>query len=188
MAIARSIISNPRVLLLDEATSALDANAEHIVQQALNNVAVGRTMVVIAHRLSTIRDADNIVVMSKGTIVEQGSQSELIEFGGAYSRLVLAQDLGRDGTGEEAEKETTTGSSGERMAVTKAISAAGWPASDPEAAGAAALNYNLLKSLVIIIKEQRRLWFPFAVIGIAAAIGGAYFPYQSVKKHAHTVG
>ncbi|EEU35319.1 uncharacterized protein NECHADRAFT_36975 [Fusarium vanettenii 77-13-4] len=86
--IARSIISNPKVLMLDEATSALDPNAEKIVQQALNNVAKGRTMIVIAHRLSTIRDADNIIVMAKGDTIEQGSHKELIEMGGTYSRLV----------------------------------------------------------------------------------------------------
>ncbi|GAO17306.1 hypothetical protein UVI_02044640 [Ustilaginoidea virens] len=93
--IARSIISNPKVLLLDEATSALDPNAEKVVQAALNNVAKGRTMVVIAHRLSTIRNADNIVVMAKGETVETGTHSELISMGGAYSRLVKAQDLGK---------------------------------------------------------------------------------------------
>ena len=172
MVIARSVISNPRVLLLDEATSALDANAERIVQQAFNNVAMGRTMVVIAHRLSTIRDADNIVVMSKGTIVEQGTHSELIELRGAYSRLVLAQDLGRGGHGEEAEQETTTEGSDEKMTITKSVSRAGQPDSDPEAANAVVLNYHLLRCLAIIIMEQRRLWFPFAIIAIAAAIGG----------------
>ncbi|KAI5463945.1 P-loop containing nucleoside triphosphate hydrolase protein [Mariannaea sp. PMI_226] len=88
--IARSIISNPRVLMLDEATSALDPNAEKVVQMALNNVARGRTMIVIAHRLSTIRDADNIVVMAKGEMIEQGTHKELIDMAGTYSRLTIA--------------------------------------------------------------------------------------------------
>lgn len=191
LAIARSVISNPRVLLLDEATSALDANAERIVQKALNNVAMGRTMVVIAHRLSTIRDADNIVVMSKGTIVEQGTHSELIELGGAYARLVLAQCLGQEGNEEGAEKEMTTESSSEKMAVTKTMPATARQDSDLEAANAAVLNYNLLKCLGIIIMEQKRLWLPFAITGIAAAIGGAYlscYPLRnilmpSVRRH-----
>ena len=73
--------------MLDEATSALDPNAEKIVQKALNNVAKGRTMLIIAHRLSTVRDADNIIVMAKGETIEQGTHSDLIDGGGAYSRL-----------------------------------------------------------------------------------------------------
>lgn len=93
VAIARSIVSQPKVLLLDEATSALDPHAEHIVQQALDRAAEGRTTIVIAHKLATIRKADNIVVMSKGQIVEQGTHSSLIEQDGAYARLVKVQDL-----------------------------------------------------------------------------------------------
>ncbi|KAF7551907.1 hypothetical protein G7Z17_g4685 [Cylindrodendrum hubeiense] len=93
VAIARSVISQPRILLLDEATSALDPHAEEIVQQALDNVSQGRTTVTIAHKLATIRNADNIVVMDKGCIVEQGTHHSLLEEGGAYARLVKAQDL-----------------------------------------------------------------------------------------------
>ena len=168
LAIARSVISNPRVLLLDEATSALDANAERIVQDALNNVAIGRTMVVIAHRLSTIRDADNIVVMSKGAIVEQGTHKELIDLGGGYSRLVLAQDLGKDDH-KASTHESRPGTVAEKIEVARTSSAT---AHHPEAASVKMLNYNLFKCLYIIIREQRNLWFPFAVIAIAAAIGG----------------
>ncbi|KAH6867341.1 multidrug resistance protein [Thelonectria olida] len=93
VAIARSVISRPRILLLDEATSALDPHAEKIVQQALDNVSKGRTTVTIAHKLATIRNADNIVVMDKGSIVEQGTHHSLLEADGAYARLVRAQDL-----------------------------------------------------------------------------------------------
>jgi ATP-binding cassette subfamily B (MDR/TAP) protein 1 len=93
VAIARSIVSQPRILLLDEATSALDPNAEDIVQKALNNVSQGRTTITIAHKLATIRDADNIVVMEKGCILEQGTHESLLKANGAYSRLVRAQDL-----------------------------------------------------------------------------------------------
>ncbi|KAJ0118657.1 ABC transporter [Diaporthe amygdali] len=93
LAIARSIISEPKVLLLDEATSALDPHAEGIVQKALDNVSKDRTTIVIAHKLATIREADNIVVMAKGRIIEQGTHSSLLAANGAYARLVQAQTL-----------------------------------------------------------------------------------------------
>jgi ATP-binding cassette subfamily B (MDR/TAP) protein 1 len=107
IAIARSIVSRPKVLLLDEATSALDPHAEGIVQQALDRAAEGRTTIVIAHKLATIRKADNIVVMSKGRIVEQGTHDGLVAQGGTYARLVRIQDLavGTGGSGSDAGQE-----------------------------------------------------------------------------------
>ncbi|KAL4913702.1 P-loop containing nucleoside triphosphate hydrolase protein [Aspergillus aurantiobrunneus] len=93
IAIARSVISEPKILLLDEATSALDPHAEGIVQKALDSVAKNRTTIVIAHKLATIRNADNIVVMSEGKIMEQGRHEELVSRKGIYGTLVKAQDL-----------------------------------------------------------------------------------------------
>ncbi|KAJ4859708.1 ABC transporter transmembrane region domain-containing protein [Trichoderma breve] len=93
IAIARAIVSDPKILLLDEATSALDTKSESAVQAALEVAAAGRTTIIIAHRLSTIKDAHNIVVMSHGRIIEQGTHVELINSKGHYFDLVSAQDI-----------------------------------------------------------------------------------------------
>ena len=88
LAIARAMVRNPRILILDEATSALDNISERQVQTALNDAVRGRTVLVIAHRLSTIRNADHIVVLDHGRVIEQGSWAELEAQGGAFARLV----------------------------------------------------------------------------------------------------
>lgn len=91
IAIARAILKNPRILILDEATSALDTESEKLVQDAIDKLMVGRTSFVIAHRLSTILQADMIIVMEKGQIVEQGSHEELLKLDGLYSGLYKLQ-------------------------------------------------------------------------------------------------
>ena len=91
LTIARAFIADPAVLILDEATSSVDTRTELLVQRAMGALREGRTSFVIAHRLSTIRDADTILVMEHGDIVEQGTHAELLERGGAYARLHAAQ-------------------------------------------------------------------------------------------------
>lgn len=91
--IARAVLKNPAIFLLDEATSALDTESEHLIQDAFDNIMKGRTSVVIAHRLSTIRNADKIVVIKEGEIVEEGTHDELIQNEeGLYRKLVMMQN------------------------------------------------------------------------------------------------
>ena len=87
IAIARAILKNPKILILDEATSSLDAENEKIVQDALDQLMKGRTCIIIAHRLSTIRNADNILVLENGEIIESGKHKDLILKKGVYENL-----------------------------------------------------------------------------------------------------
>jgi subfamily B ATP-binding cassette protein MsbA len=93
ISIARAVLKNPPIMILDEATSALDTESERLVQIALENMMKNRTSIIIAHRLSTIQNADEIIVMQKGEIVEKGKHLELLDKKGVYSNLVAMQSF-----------------------------------------------------------------------------------------------
>ena len=94
VAIARALLKNPRILLLDEATSALDAQSEQVVQEALDRLMVGRTVVIIAHRLSTVRNADVVMVLDGGVVVAAAPHDELVQTNALYANLVRRQMQG----------------------------------------------------------------------------------------------
>ena len=96
LAIARAILRNPPVLILDEATSALDYESERLIQQAIERLAQGRTVITIAHRLSTIKNADRIIVLRDGAILEEGNYASLLARRGVFAELIYAQTLGDD--------------------------------------------------------------------------------------------
>jgi len=91
LTIARAVLADPKVLILDEATSSVDTRTEVLIQEAMVNLMQGRTSFIIAHRLSTIRNADLILVMRDGDIVEQGTQEELLACNGFYAELYNSQ-------------------------------------------------------------------------------------------------
>ena len=91
LSIARVFLKNPPILILDEATSALDNTTEIMIQDALNELAKGRTTIVVAHRLSTIKNANRIFVVNAGVIVEEGSHEELLSLNGIYAKLYNLQ-------------------------------------------------------------------------------------------------
>jgi len=106
VAIARAVLKGPRILILDEATSALDAESEHLVHEALDRLMEGRTTIVIAHRLSTVRNADRVVVLDQGTVVESGTHTDLMRADGLYRRLVERQFSDRPMPAELAPTDT----------------------------------------------------------------------------------
>jgi ATP-binding cassette subfamily B protein len=106
LSFARAIVGNPRILILDEATANIDTHTEIVIQNALKRILEGRTSIVIAHRLSTIRNADTIVVVDQGGIVEMGKHTELLQHKGAYARLYAVN------YGFNHDNEASTGDSG----------------------------------------------------------------------------
>ncbi|KAI8615649.1 multidrug resistance protein [Chytriomyces sp. MP71] len=159
VAIARAIIKNPPILLLDEATSALDSQSETLVQEALEKVSVGRTTIVIAHRLSTVKDADLIVVLEKGDVVEMGSHDELMVKKGRYFELVNKQDLKKDENGPILSEPSENEKGSE---VTPAKERIQW------------------KYLFRLIGYNSPQWYLLAISGLAATVLGTAFPVYSL--------
>ncbi|KNG45256.1 leptomycin b resistance protein pmd1 [Stemphylium lycopersici] len=174
--IARSIVKQPPILILDEATSAIDVRTERIVQQALDRVSRNRTTIVIAHRLSTIRQADKIVVLRQGRLIEQGTHDELLKINaGVYYGLVHAQSITTEAenNNDEVFLENTKSfdsKTTERNAESSNVS----QTEDPE--------YNEqgpITSLGRLLYEQRQQWavYGIAILGVLAS--GAVYPLQA---------
>ncbi|RSL58355.1 hypothetical protein CEP53_006164 [Fusarium sp. AF-6] len=187
IAIARSVISEPKILLLDEATSALDPHAETIVQQALDSASKNRTTIVIAHKLATIRNADNIVVMSKGKIVEQGRHSELVALDNVYAKLVMAQDLAPSGNVQESDQssdgEMTKGNDVEpvqSLAKLKTVEAQHLASLKDREDHELYNKTGLIHSIARLIIATPNLWSWYLLILVTCTAGAAVFPGQAV--------
>lgn len=184
IAIARSIISNPKVLLLDEATSALDPRAEGIVQDALNRVSVNKTTLVIAHKLATVRAADNIVVMSYGEVLEEGSHRELMERGGHYAALVNAQNLGGNSADQQPDFNIEEADVARQQSLALSRTKTGAHASTLEdevkKLTKGTVNYSLIRCVFLMLGEQKGLTLNFIIATVASFISGWTYIAQAV--------
>jgi ATP-binding cassette, subfamily B (MDR/TAP), member 1 len=190
IAIARSVISEPKILLLDEATSALDPHAEGIVQMALDSASKNRTTIIIAHKLATIRNADNIVVMSKGKIMEQGRHEELVSKNGLYATLVKAQDLAPSGVPESHISEATSGlyeaadQQGQDVARPQSIARPQTAKGQQMIALSDRENYELndkkgvLFNIWKLLRGTPDIWLWFAITVATCVAGGKLTPFR----------
>jgi ABC-type multidrug transport system fused ATPase/permease subunit len=121
VALARALVKEPAILILDEATAALDSRSEQRIMKAINNIASGRTVLTIAHRLSTITNADNIIVMHKGHVVEEGNHSELMAKKGTYADLVGMQTLGTASAKNDAGGNDASSSKDDHVSLTETL-------------------------------------------------------------------
>ncbi|KAI9368084.1 P-loop containing nucleoside triphosphate hydrolase protein [Aspergillus egyptiacus] len=185
IAIARSIVSDPKILLLDEATSALDPQAERVVQEALNRVSNSRTTVMIAHRLSTVKNADNIAVVSNGVVVEQGTHEELIALGGNYAALVKAQDLHTNMSlsqhGPLLDEKKAVNVSDERLwnSSSNAITDVKQTSKDKDEPSTGRKR-SIWEILFLILREQTSIYIHLAMIAFGCVIAAATHPAQAI--------
>jgi len=195
IAIARAVVSDPKILLLDEATSALDSQAEGIVQNALDKATMNRTTIIIAHRLSTIKNADNIVVMAKGKIIEQGTHSELLAMNNAYAKFVTAQALATKTIEEEIVRDEIENDSVESSGppfdeaddiipnLSRSKSARSVASQELERQDATASkerNYSLFECIRRVFYLQKDMWLVLGIAAIACVVGGAVYPAQAI--------
>jgi ATP-binding cassette subfamily B (MDR/TAP) protein 1 len=185
IAIARSIISDPKILLMDEATSALDPRAERVVQDALNKVSANKTTLIIAHKLATIQKAHNIAVISYGEVVEQGTHQELIAQGGQYASMVLSQDLGDSGKSDyesDSEDEPGISTAPDRLTLQRTQTETGSAVMDAEIKQLTreSAGYSLLRCIIIMLSEQKKLYPYYIGAALTSLLAGAQFPVQAV--------
>lgn len=184
IAIARSIISNPKILLLDEATSALDSESERAVSTALEKASRGRTTVMIAHKLSTVVNADNIVVLNKGVIVEQGTHTELANLNGHYCRLLQAQGTSNDSSGRETpvEEEQISKAISRKLTrqSTKVITDPLEKITSPLESEEISRRHSILYCIYKMYSENPSCIWPSTLGFLAALVGGASYPLQAV--------
>ncbi|KAH7201525.1 P-loop containing nucleoside triphosphate hydrolase protein [Fusarium oxysporum] len=185
IAIARSLISEPKVLLLDEATSALDPYAESAVQKALDAASKDRTTIVIAHKLKTIQSADNIVVMDRGSIIEQGRHSDLVARGGTYAKLVQSQDLSTASSDDTSDTCSEIADEDIVLAPTNSLQK-GQSATDKLPTSTNLQNYHLhqgtgifrtVLKLVGLVPEIR-LWI--LLVAATCIVGAGVYPGQTI--------
>ncbi|OBS25681.1 hypothetical protein FPOA_06215 [Fusarium poae] len=117
LALARALIRDPKILILDEATASLDSASEHRIQMAIESIAKNRTVIAIAHRLSTIKNADNIIVMNNGEIIEQGNHLELMTLNGSYASMVRLQTVDSEDAGSTTSTVRTDGVFSEKDSI-----------------------------------------------------------------------
>ncbi|CAG9998253.1 unnamed protein product [Clonostachys byssicola] len=187
VAIARSIVSRPKILLLDEATSALDPQAEEIVQQALERASENRTTIAIAHKLKTICNADNIVVLSRGQIIEQGKHNELVANQSTYARLVKVQDLSV-AAHDHAEHEAKKDENDQEDQVEKAQSLARYNTAEADRLSSLQAKENfsafeqgtLIQTIARLVHTSWDLRWWYLVSLVTCTVGAAVYPGQSL--------
>jgi len=185
LAIARVILKNPKILLLDEATSALDRKNEKEIQNTLNTVAEGKTTIIIAHRLSTVKDADNIIVMEKGTMIDQGKHNELFERNSLYNKMATHQMGFKGGDLQKEESEETLDSLVVHQIPSQGINGDESPYSSelfPKNKEAERSNedeknkVNIFKIFFRLLRYNKKGILPFIVMIIFSGLTGAIFP------------